>query len=266
MMGKKSSLFLCRCKAEVVSSDTMDAVSESLKKLDADVIEVHDLCAASLSNRNDLNAAGQAYHQNIIIACYPRAVKNMLIQNQIKLEDPQFLNFKELTNESIQVKLKNDFQIKDGEARYHFIVSGLDVPAWYPVIDQSLCTLCGKCARFCLFGVYNYNKSSLKVVDPLACKNNCPACGRTCPASAIIFPRLSEKSVLAGEEPGGNKISIDKGNLLSALHERNRTRRNIFRPGVMEQAEEERRKALMEFKTKPVNIIKNDQTDSQQNG
>jgi len=65
-----------------------------------------------------------------------------------------------------------------------------------------------------------------------------------------MFPRLAENTVLAGDEPNGSKIALDKGSLLSALNARNQTRRNIFRQGVVEQAEEERRKALEEFKTK----------------
>jgi ferredoxin len=99
-----------------------------------------------------------------------------------------------------------------------------------------------------LFGVYSYNKKSLKVVDPLACKNKCPACGRTCSTQAIMFPRLDENTVLAGAEPGEKKVTIDKGSLLTTLNQRNQNRRNIFRQGVVQQAEEERRKAIEEFK------------------
>ncbi|MFW5754968.1 MAG: 4Fe-4S binding protein, partial [Tangfeifania sp.] len=140
------------------------------------------------------------------------------------------------------------FQIPKGEARYQVQASDLDVPAWFPVIDESRCNLCGKCARFCLFGVYSYNKKSLKVVDPLACKDKCPACGRTCPTEAIMFPRLDENTVLAGAEPGEKKMTIDKGSLLTTLNQRNQNRRTIFRQGVVQQAEEERKKAIAEFK------------------
>jgi ferredoxin len=127
-------------------------------------------------------------------------------------------------------------------------ISKLDVPAWFPVIDQSLCTLCGQCARFCMFGVYAYDKKSLTVVNPLACKNNCPACGRTCPASAIMFPRLAENSVLAGAEPGEKKTAVTgkEAGLFVLLNERNQVRRNIFRQGVIKMAEAERKKALEE--------------------
>lgn len=86
-------------------------------------------------------------------------------------------------------------------------------------------------------------------MDPLACKNNCPACGRTCPTSAIMFPRLDEKSVLAGAEPGKEKKAAGGEGLFVMLNDRNRDRKNIFRKGVMQQAEDERRKALEELKS-----------------
>ena len=172
----------------------------------------------------------------------------MLRQGKIEMGDFTVLNFKELSNDEIFAELENKHQIPKGEARYQVQASDLDVPAWFPVIDESLCTLCGKCARFCLFGVYSYNKKSLKVVDPLACKNKCPACGRTCPTSAIMFPRLDDNSVLAGANPGEKKFSVDKGSLLTTLNQRNQNRRNIFKQGVVQQAEKERRKAIEEFK------------------
>jgi Fe-S-cluster-containing dehydrogenase component len=126
----------------------------------------------------------------------------------------------------------------------------LDVPAWYPVIEEPLCIQCGKCFKFCLFGVYTFDNKHLKVVKPLACKNNCPACGRNCPTSAIIFPRLKEGGVLAGAEPGTEVKS--KGlaadiNMISTLNQRSALRRNIFRAGLIEQAEAERQKALEEL-------------------
>jgi ferredoxin len=105
-----------------------------------------------------------------------------------------------------------------------------------------------------LFGVYTFGGKKLKVVNPLACKNNCPACGRNCPTSAIIFPRLKEVGVLAGAEPGTESqfkgMANDK-NLISTLSQRSAMRRNIFKAGFVEMAEAERRKALEEIKTAP---------------
>jgi len=251
-MEKKSCILFCRCGAEGVSATQLDEIAVGLQNFDTDVFELQDLCAFSIHEKDVLNKLGNEYQKKIIIACYPRAVKNMLRQGQIEMGDYSVLNFKELSNNDIFTALENKHQILKGVANYHVLTSELDVPAWFPVIDESLCTLCGKCARFCLFGVYSYNKKSLKVVDPLACKNKCPACGRTCPTSAIIFPRLDENSVLAGANPGKRNFSVDKGSLLTTLNQRNQNRRNIFKQGVVQQAEEERRKAIEEFKTEMV--------------
>lgn len=182
----------------------------------------------------------------------------MFTQAGIDFGDFIILNFRELTPEIIFSALKNEYNIPTGQASYNLQITGLDVPAWFPVIDKSRCTLCGRCARFCLFGVYTFDKKSLTVVHPLACKNNCPACGRTCPTSAIIFPRLAENSPLSGAESGENKITVDQGNLLMALNARNLNRRNIFRQGVVEQAEAERQKALDEFKSAQFQVKRND--------
>ncbi|MFW6310501.1 MAG: ATP-binding protein, partial [Prolixibacteraceae bacterium] len=217
-MEKKSCIIFCRCGAEGVSTTQSDKIAEGLKYFDTDVFELQDLCAFSIHEKDVLKTIGEEYRQKIIIACYPRAVKNMLRQAEIELGDFEVLNFKELSTDALFSEIQNKYQIQNGTARYQVQVSGLDVPAWFPVIDESLCTLCGKCARFCLFGVYSYNKKSLKVVDPLACKNKCPACGRTCPTSAIMFPRLEENSVLAGANPGEKKFSVDKGSLLMTLN------------------------------------------------
>jgi hypothetical protein len=54
-----------------------------LKNLDIDVYELHDLCAFSVNEKEVLNTIGSKYQQKIVVACYPRAVKNMLIQSGV---------------------------------------------------------------------------------------------------------------------------------------------------------------------------------------
>lgn len=260
-MEERTCVIFCRCSAGVVSNETADKIAEGLKRFDTDVFELKDLCAFSINEKDILRAIGKNFQKKIIVACYPRAIKHMFRQGEIEFGDFEVLNFKELTPDEIFTRLDSQFHIPAGEARYQVQVTNLDVPAWFPVIDDSRCTFCGKCARFCLFGVYSYDKKSLKVVDPLACKDNCPACGRTCPTQAIMFPRLAENTVLAGAEPGEKKVSIDKGSLLTTLNQRNQNRKNIFRQGVVAQAEEERRKALEEFKM-GMDFKTNDKTNS----
>lgn len=260
MAGRPCVIF-CRCGGKVIPKEKENELASGLKNLDADIFEVTDFCAFSLNEKDFLNTVGGKYPEKIIIACYPRAVKNLLIQGGIRFENPEVFNFKELSSYTILSKLREDYKLSDGEARYEARQTSLEVPAWFPVVEQSRCTFCGKCARFCLFGVYRFGKKHLEVANPLACKNNCPACGRNCPTSAIMFPRLAEKSVLAGAEPEGEANAAKQDNLFLLLNERNQNRKDIFRFGVISQAEEERRKALEEIK-RTTNTRQNDLEDS----
>jgi len=246
----KSCILFCNCCAGVITSDKSEQIKSTLKNLDADVYQLDDFCGIVLNRKDFIRAIDQKYDQKIMVACYSRAIKNLLAQNDLELSGLEVLNFRELSVADIESKLRTDFSFADGKASETRMESGLDVPAWYPVIDQPLCIDCGKCFKFCLFGVYTFGGKQLKVVNPLACKNNCPACGRNCPASAIIFPRLKENSVLAGAEAGREsqyKGIADNKDMISTLNQRSALRRNIFRTGLIEQAEAERRKALGEL-------------------
>lgn len=249
-MDKKNCLIYCNCGAGIIAEEKQNALADSFKKLNIKVFELHDICAFSINEKEFLNSLEKEFDKKFIVACYPRAIENIFVQNNISLSNFEVLNFRELSEEKILATLEEKINGNSAESNYEVKKSSLDVPAWYPVIDKSRCTLCGQCARFCVFGVYKYNKKSLEVVNPLSCKNNCPACGRTCPASAIIFGRLPESSVLSGAEPGIEKTvkPVQKEGLFTLLNERNNTRRNIFRQGVMQLAEEEKLKAIEELK------------------
>ncbi len=248
-MGKACILF-CNCGAGVITPEKSEQIKSVVESLDADLYQLHDFCGVVLNRKDFIREIEQKYQQKLMVACYPRVIKNLLDQNGLALSGLEVLNFRELTVTDIESKLKNDYSFAGGKAVETIIESGLDVPAWYPVIEEPLCIQCGKCFKFCLFGVYTFDNKHLNVVKPLACKNNCPACGRNCPTSAIIFPRLKEPGVLAGAEPGTEVKS--KGlaadiNMISTLNQRSAFRRNIFKAGLIEQAEAERRKALEEI-------------------
>lgn len=250
-MEKLNCLIYCNCGAGIITDKKQNALAESFQQLKIDVFELHDLCAFSLNEKDFLNSLETSYHKVFIVACYPRAIENMFVQNNISLTNYEILNFRELSEENIVAKLQEETVKSTSPPKYEVLKSSMKVPAWYPVIDESLCTLCGQCARFCVFGVYKFNKKSLDVVNPLACKNNCPACGRTCPASAIIFPRLPENSVLSGAKPGAEEKpspTPQKGGLFVMLNERNNMRKSIFKEGIIQQAEEEKLKAIHELK------------------
>lgn len=252
-MAVKQCLIYCRCGGGNVAENLHGQLFPLFQEADADVFELHDLCAYSVNEKEVLNSISEKYQKKVIIACYPRAIKHMFIQGGINFGDFDFISFKELNPGQIGSKLKEIFSFGKGTYQYKVLKNSLDVPAWFPIIDYSRCTHCGKCARFCLFGVYQFKNKSLSVVNPLACKNLCPACGRTCPSSAIIFPRLAEKTALAGGQPGIIKIDTEGQSLFAQLNDRNKNRRNILRQGVIQQAEEERRKALSEIRNLQIN-------------
>lgn len=249
-MGKTCILF-CQCGGGIIASEKSEQIKTMLQLWDVDLYLLDDFCGIVLGRKDFIRAIDQKYDRKVMVACYPRAIKSLLAQNELALSGLEVLNFRELSIGELEGKLRNDFLFSEGIANQTDMESGLDVPAWYPVIDQPLCSNCGKCFKFCLFGVYSFNNKQLKVVNSLACKNNCPACGRNCPASAIIFPRLKEGGVLAGAEPGsvaGVKEFATDNSLISTLNQRYAMRRNIFRAGLMQQAEAERQKALDELK------------------
>ncbi len=252
-MESKIGVLFCKCGAGIFSVIESEKLAKLLDELQADVYELQDLCALSIHEKEFLNEIGKSYNQKIIIACYPRAIENLFKQNKIDFGNFVVINFREKLASTILEKLKERYNIPDGSAHYQVKKSELTVPAWFPIIDESRCTLCGQCSHFCLFGVYHFNKKALSVVNPLACKNNCPACGRICPGSAIIFPRLAESSVLTGAIPGDVSITAkpaDNGHLFALLNERNKRRTSIFRPDLVQKAEEERNKAIDELKNK----------------
>lgn len=250
-MKQQNCIIFCNCGAGIIAEEKQNMLGKTFKKFNADVFELHDICAFTINEKDFLNSMEKQYDKKIIVACYPRAINNIFAQNNISISNYEVLNFRELAAQEIIETLEEKLEEGSDSLKYYIKRSSLDVPAWYPVIDKSRCTLCGQCARFCVFGVYKFNKKSLEVVNPLSCKNNCPACGRTCPASAIIFPRLPENSTLSGANPGSKESkssSVPKDGFFTLLNERNSGRRNIFKQGVMKQAETEKLKAIEEFK------------------
>lgn len=248
-MGKSCILF-CQCGGGVITSEKSEKIKSSLNAFDADLYLMEDFCGIVLGKKDFIKDIDQKYERKIMVACYPRAIKSLLAQNDLELSGLEVLNFREMNATDIDIKLSAEFSKAEGrEART--VLSGVEVPAWYPVIDQPLCSNCGKCFKFCLFGVYTFNYKQLKVGNPLSCKNNCPACGRNCPTSAIIFPRLKEGGMLSGAEPGSGpkpkEFAMDS-NMIATLNQRSALRRNIFKTGLIEQAEAERQKALDEMK------------------
>ena len=242
---KDTGVILCRCKAGIISDEKLSAISEEVRGLKAHIVELNDLCALSIDRVDSLRELNRKFRRKIVIACYPRAVENILIQADAPFEGMTVLNSRKLSVGDIKNELEK--LVFKGEGQHEVISSNLNVPAWFPVVEKKRCQNCGLCAGFCLFGVYNYSDKHLKVENPLNCKNNCPACARACPDSAIIFPRIKEDNFIAGIDPEEIKINQEeKGLLIERLRQRNNLRRNIFREDLLKEAKEERQKAVEE--------------------
>lgn len=83
-----------------------------------------------------------------------------------------------------QIRAKRLGQV---EERYHGIPR--DEIHWCPSIDESICSACGECAKFCKKGVYTFDDKP-RVTNPNRCVVTCTGCLKVCPEGAISFPTL----------------------------------------------------------------------------
>lgn len=64
--------------------------------------------------------------------------------------------------------------------------------AYYAVVDQRLCTACGKCEEMCQFGAITIPQTA--VIDKVSC-TGCGVCTRICPEGAIKLARRPDKEI-----------------------------------------------------------------------
>jgi len=255
-MSKK--VLFCNCGAKLIGTDRQEDISKYLKETGNAFVEISDLCGFSVDRKSEIRDLFTTNDEMLIIACYPRAVR-LLLENcgidhrRLKLT---YQNFRELNNEQL---FKGNNEFFNGN-NYHgnpsVLISTSEWPSWYPMIDYLRCTACGQCADFCLFGVYEKIDKKIVVTNPKGCKNNCPACGRICPQTAIVFPKYEHAGAIAGSdtideiaEQQRQTQDIDTilgSNIYKALEMRKAKRQSIIRSAAMQQAIADREKALAE--------------------
>ena len=256
-MEKK--IFFCNCGANLIGTERLQGISAFLHKSENTFVEIADLCGCAVDRKSEtrdlfLEDDGEV----MMIACYPRAVK-LLLENcgfDPASRNLSYLNFRELTNDQIFEKIHKFWDESAAKKHTAEFKNATEWPSWYPMIDYSRCTVCGQCADFCLFGVYEKIDNKVVVVNPKGCKNNCPACGRICPQTAIVFPKYGHMGAIAGSEmidelaeqqrQNHDIETILGNNIYQALEMRKAKRQSIIRSTAMQHAIAEREKALAE--------------------
>jgi NAD-dependent dihydropyrimidine dehydrogenase PreA subunit len=253
-MGKK--IVFCNCGGEIIGPERLQSIENKLVKYNTELIKLSDLCGLSAIGKEKLKDVFRYSDEYLIVGCHSRSLKLLLelanvdiIKNSI-----HYINFSELSDDDIFRDVSSFLQGSNQIATFEEVSAGKEWPSWYPAIDYSRCSGCGQCADFCLFGVYEKSDGGVSVVNPVECKNNCPACARICPRTAIVFPKYKAGGAIGGSddideisEQKRQAIDINnilKGDIYSALEQRKHKRKSIILEDAMKKALEERTDAL----------------------
>lgn len=258
-MNKK--VIYCNCKGNIIDTERIEAISNFVSKLNVPVVKLSDLCGVCAKHKDEVKNLLKQDDEYMIVACYPRAVKLLLESAGIEVDGKpvHFINFRDTDNKAIFNTLQAFVIDSAQSSSYTEIESNTEWPSWFPTIDYERCTTCGQCADFCLFGVYEKTTDKVVVVNPEGCKNNCPACARICPHTAIVFPKYKQGGAIAGDEAideiaeqqrqRQDMDDILGSDIYQALEQRKAKRRAIIKTEAMNRALEEREKALKEKDT-----------------
>jgi NAD-dependent dihydropyrimidine dehydrogenase PreA subunit len=252
MKIQNKHILFCNCHGTRISQEALDGTMKFLGQLAFRVTVFSDLCGVAAMKRDTLSEILEENTEYLVIGCFPRTMQILLEQagsgarqnisfNYLNLIETPLVKAKDLIN----LFGTENFKIPD-----HKEINGdHEWQSWYPVIDYSRCTVCGQCADFCLFGVYDKTPEKVMVINPKGCKDQCPACARICPSAAIIFPKYKHGGAVGGSDDIDEKAELQRqtkdiesilgDDIYLALQKRKAKRQSIIK-------EEEMKKAIME--------------------
>jgi NAD-dependent dihydropyrimidine dehydrogenase PreA subunit len=250
-------IIFCNCKGEAIDENIKKQAIGLVQQIQAETFEIADLCGQCASNKDQVKELLSSEDKTIILACHSRAVRLVIEFAGINQFDKiTFLNLRD-AEASRTLNLLEKIPIgNENKVASEKIISNSAWPAWYPVIDYTRCTACGQCADFCLFGVYQKSEGKVEVINPEACKNNCPACARICPQFAIVFPKYVHGGAICGSETFdeneeqkrqyADMDSVLGSDIYQALEQRKAKRQSIIKKEALNKAIEERDNAIKE--------------------
>lgn len=206
-----NKLYICECEhGPKVNKKELATLKSHLEASNISHVVINDLCGICTSKKNmDLKLTKTS--KNIILGCKPKALNNLLQRTGAAEKEYNF-EYHELNN--FEIYSLNASEFEAGEAKQ--VNYNGDWKPWFPAIDYNACTSCQKCLNFCLFGVYNISdEGKVMVENPDKCKDLCPACARTCPTNAIVFPKHHESPI----DGGKTEFAIAGGNILDEIQQ-----------------------------------------------
>ena len=186
---------ICTCSSrDFLDKKKIAGIAASLKSKGHEVKLVSDLCGLC----RDRDSSLKEIAGTTVIACHQRAVKALF--DRCGLVPEKIIDIREEGN---PVPIEEDLSpeiLQKVSAEISSFPSDNGKDPWFPAIDYSECIGCRKCFDFCLFGVYTIEEGKVTVTNPDNCKNGCPACARTCPKGAVIFPKHPFAPINGGKD------------------------------------------------------------------